>query len=89
MLRRDHDLIEIAGLRIDGHEADRLVAGFGNHDVRGLGELVAPAFPPPVEPLREIDLRIGGLPAAQPERDRGVFIFCVVRAQRNGKRARA
>jgi hypothetical protein len=86
---RDDDLIEIAGLRIDGHKADHLIAGFGNDDVRGLGQLVAPAFAPPVEPPREIDLRIGGLPAAQPKRDRCVFIFCIVGAQRNVKRARA
>ena len=30
---------------------------------------------------------LGG--AVSRERDRGVFIFCVIRAQRNGKRARA
>ena len=62
IIGRDDDLIERAGLRIDGHKADHLIAGFGNDDVRGLGQLVAPAFAPPVEPPRENDLRIDGLP---------------------------
>src|SRR6516225_401463 len=56
VFRRHHELIEIASLRIDGHETDHFAAGFGYHDVRRLREYVTPALAPPVEPRSKIKL---------------------------------
>ena len=33
VLRRDHDLVEVAGARIDGDKAGDFAGGFGDHDV--------------------------------------------------------
>ena len=51
MLRRNRDLIEIVGFRINGDEADHFAVGFRDDDVGRCRQLVAPAIAPPVEPL--------------------------------------
>ncbi len=75
-LRRHHDLVEIAGARRYRDEAGELVRRqreFGEDDAR-VELQIGPVLAEPVDALGEIDIRIGLLPAALPERGRGLFV---------------
>src|SRR5579862_2197372 len=100
-LRRDDKLVEIKRAAVDGDKADHDgiagilfavlflfdVLGFGDDDFGAGRELVAPARPPPRQPLGEIKLRIGRLPGFEPQRDGGILVFGGVRAQRTSRPA--
>jgi len=45
-----------------------------DHDFGARDQLAAPALAPPREALGKIDLRIGRLPGALPQRDGGVLV---------------
>ena len=81
MLRRDHDLVEIARTRIDRYESDQGAGRFRDRNLGRWHELFAPAHTPPSEPSGEVKRWIGNLPGAQPERYGGVLIMFHVRPQ--------
>src|SRR4051794_20814390 len=79
----DHELVEIA-VAVDGDKAGQR-AVLLRHDDRSLRhQIPTPALAPPVQPCREVDLRIGLLPGAMPELDRGGLVLWTVRAKVEG-----
>src|SRR6478609_5948945 len=88
MIRIDNELVEIA-VAVDGDEAGQRAVLLRDHD-RGLRhQVLAPALAPPVQACREVDLRIGLLPGAMPEVDRGGLVLGTVRAEVEGAHYRS
>src|SRR5262249_454753 len=81
-LGRDYCLIYIEGARIDGDEAEHFPVRFRHRDRGRRYDLLAPALAPPVDPLVEIDVRVGNLPCAPPQFDRRGFIGGRIAAER-------
>src|SRR5450755_2351973 len=80
MIRRDHELVEVAAI-IDGDKARDGVRLLGDNDLGLRHQFVAPALAPPIHTLREIDRGIGELPGALPQRDRGVLVRGLIGAK--------
>src|SRR4051795_12147477 len=59
--------------------------GFRHHDPCAWHKLIAPAFAPPVEPLREIYRWINQLPRSTPEIDRGILVIGRVGSKRESE----
>ena len=59
---------------------------FSQDDLGDRQQLIAPARTPPVEPFGEIDLGIGFLPGAQPQRDGSVFVVGLISPKRDAGR---
>ena len=74
MLGRDHDLVEIHGLGIDGDEAHHGAADFRDRDLRDRHQFLAPALAPPGDARVEIEMRIVLRPGAPPQLDRRVLV---------------
>ncbi len=81
MLGRDHKLIEIAALRIDGHKADQFAIALRDHNIGDRHKLLLPALAPPAKALVEVDLREMVLPGPPPQLDCRVFIGIGVGAE--------
>src|SRR5258705_11733212 len=76
----DHELVEIT-FEVDRHKSDQRIGLFCNNDRRVRRQFVAPALAPPWHARGEVDGRIGLLPAALPQRDRGVLVLAPIGAQ--------
>src|SRR5665213_1403959 len=82
MLGRDHDLVDIFRLEIDGDEADQRAVRFRQHDARRRHQFLAPAFAPPVDARVKVDFWVVLRPGPPPQLDRRVLVSGAVGPQR-------
>src|SRR6476646_5420515 len=71
---RDHDLVEIVRLGIDGDEAGEPAVLLDDDNRRYRRQLLSPAFAPPGDARIEIDVWKVMCPGATPQLDRRVFV---------------